>query len=317
MRKRIALSIMLLLSLSTVALPTQKKEKPEGTPVLWREPTDIGSRDLLLGSGGAEMQPDLSRVTFIRDDPAGHSIKYRVRDASGRVWQTKLDNEAQTETAASRLVWAVGYMTEVNYLVPCVKIEGAPEPPANRVKRCEGNGFANVKFEARPEDVKRLDPWSWMNNPFKGTRELQGLIVMMALLNNWDTKDDNNKVLHVANGEGGRSELHYVVSDLGATFGKTGSFLSHTRNRPDDYVKAKFVEGTRGGRVRINCGCKNSSVYDNITVEQARWIGGLLSRLSDRQIADAFRSANYSPEEVQMLAGAVRARINQLVNVQG
>ncbi|MBA2341188.1 MAG: hypothetical protein H0V88_12385 [Pyrinomonadaceae bacterium] len=317
MRKRIILSITLLLSLSTTALPFQKKQKPEGTPVMWREPTDIGSRDLYLGSGGAEMQPDLSRVTFIRDDPAGHSIKYRVRDGSGKIWQTKLDNEAQTETAASRLVWAVGYMTEVNYLVPCVKIEGAPEPPADRVKRCEGNGFANVKFEARPEDVKRLDPWSWRSNPFTGTRELQGLIVMMSLLNNWDLKDENNKVLYVANGESGRSELHYVVSDLGATFGKTGSFLSHTRNRPDDYAKTKFVEGTKGGRVRLAYSGKNSGIFGNITVEQARWIGGLLSRLSDRQLNDAFRSANYTPEEIQILSGAVRAKINQLVNIRG
>ncbi len=317
MRKRIILSIMLLLSLSTVGLGIQKKKTPDGTPVLWQEPTDIESRDLILGSGGAAMQPDLSRVTFVKDDPVGHSIKFRVRDAAGRIWVTKLDDEAQTETAASRLVWAAGYVTEINYLVPCVKIEGAPEPPANRVKRCEGNGFANVKFEARPEDVKRLDPWSWRKNHFSGTREMQGLIVMMSLLNNWDLKDDNNKVLYVRNGGGERGELHYVISDLGATFGKTGSFLSHTRNRPDHYVKTKFVEGTRGGRVKFAYGGKNSGLFDSITVEQARWIGGLLSRLSDRQLADAFRAANYTPEEVQMLAGAVRARINQLVNVQG
>ncbi|MBA2502620.1 MAG: hypothetical protein H0V27_07045 [Pyrinomonadaceae bacterium] len=316
MRKRIALSIMLLLSLSTAGLGIQKKQKPEGTPVLWQEPTDIESRDLILGSGGAAMQPDLSRVTFVKDDPVGHSIKYRVRDAAGRIWVTKLDDEAQTETAASRLIWAAGYVTEINYLVPCVKIEGAPEP-GERVKRCEGGGFANVKFEARPEDVKRLDPWSWRKNHFSGSREMQGLIVMMSLLNNWDLKDDNNKVLYVRNGGGGRGELHYVISDLGATFGKTGSFLSHTRNRPDHYAKTKFVEGTRGGRVKFAYGGKNSGLFNSITVEQARWIGGLLSRLSDKQLADAFRAANYTPEEVQMLAGAVRARINQLVNVQG
>jgi hypothetical protein len=37
--------------------------------------------------------------------------------------------------------------------------------------------------------------------------------------------------------------------------------------------------------------------------------------LSDEQIKDAFRAANYSPEEVDMLAGAVRARINTLNNL--
>lgn len=316
MRKRIILSLMLLLSLSTAALPIQKKQKPEGTPVLWREPTDIESRDLYLGPGGAEMQPDLSRVTFVKDDPVGRSIKYRVRDGSGKVWVTKLDEEAQSETAASRLVWAAGYMTEIIYLVPCVKIEGAPEPPANKVKRCEGNGFANVKFEARPEDVKRLDLWRWRDNPFRGTRELQGLVIMMSLLNNWDLKDNNNKVLYVR-GDDGRGELHYIISDLGATFGKTGSFLSYERNKPETYVRTKFVEGVKGGRVRFAYNGKNSGLFDNITVEQARWIGGVLSRLSDRQLSDAFRAANYTPDEIQMLAGAVRSKINQLVNVRG
>jgi hypothetical protein len=54
----------------------------------------------------------------------------------------------------------------------------------------------------------------------------------------------------------------------------------------------------------------------DITVADAKWIGGLLSRLSDRQLEDAFRAANYTQDEVRMLAGAVRKRINELVNLQ-
>jgi hypothetical protein len=52
-------------------------------------------------------------------------------------------------------------------------------------------------------------------------------------------------------------------------------------------------------------------------VEQSKWIGTWLSQLTDQQISDAFRAANYSPEEVEALTRAVRARIEQLVNVQG
>jgi len=37
--------------------------------------------------------------------------------------------------------------------------------------------------------------------------------------------------------------------------------------------------------------------------------------LSDEQIEDAFRSANYSAEEVDLLAGAVRERINALAKL--
>lgn len=309
---------IILLSLSTTAVFAQKpktktkKPAPQGTAVLWREPVDIESRDLFNGPGGASMKPDLSRVIFIKDQAGGgYSINYRVRDGAGKIWVAKLRSEAQPETAAVRLVWALGYMTEINYLVPCVKIEGAP---TSSVKRCEGNGFANVKFEARPAKVRRLETWRWASNPFAGTREFQGMIVLMSLMNNWDLKDDNNKIVYVPDGASG-PELQYILSDLGATFGKTGGFLSRSRNKPEDYAKSKFIEGVEGGRVKFSYGGKNSGLFSNVTVEQAKWIGSWLARLSDQQLSDAFRAANYTPDEVQVLTTATRARINQLVNL--
>src|ERR671917_472868 len=101
----------------------EKKEAPRGTPVLWRAPADIVTRDLYLGPGGESMRPDLRKVTFLKDEPGGYSTKFRVRDASGREWVAKVGKEAQSETAAVRLLWAVGYVTEVNYLAPRLTIE--------------------------------------------------------------------------------------------------------------------------------------------------------------------------------------------------
>ena len=321
MNKRITLAIVFLLAISSAAFAQKeskkKKAPPQGTPVLWKEPTDITSRNLLLGPGGESLKPNLSKVTFVRDQAGGgFSINYRVSDGSGNIWVAKLGKEAQPETASSRLVWAVGYMTEIIHLDPCVHIEGAPEP-RYKVARCEGKGFANVKFEARPKEVKRLDPWVWTNNAFTGTKEFQGMVVLMSLLNNWDLKDDNNRILYVPAGSSGQPELQYIISDLGATFGKTGGFLSHNRNAPEDFVKSKFVEGVEGNRVKFAYGGKNAGLFKNITVEQTKWIGSLLSQLSDQQISDAFRAANYSPEDIDVLTRAVRARIDQLVKVQG
>ena len=110
----------------------KKEEKKEamqqGTPVFWQEPSDIASRNLLLGPGGEEMKPDLKQVIWEESLTEGYSVKWRVRDVSGRHWVVKLGNEAQPETVATRLVWAAGYPTEVNYLVPCVQIVNAPQP---------------------------------------------------------------------------------------------------------------------------------------------------------------------------------------------
>src|SRR5215510_9010128 len=61
-----------------------------GEAVLWREPADIGTRDLLLGPGGDQKKPNLSQVTFVSENQEGYSVKYTVRDGSGRKWVIKL-----------------------------------------------------------------------------------------------------------------------------------------------------------------------------------------------------------------------------------
>jgi hypothetical protein len=310
---------LVLLAVPLLFAQKEKDEKnvapADASAVLWREPANISSQDLFLGPGGEAMKPDLANVTFTKEDSEGYSVKYHVRDGAGRKWLVKIGNEARPETVAVRLLWAVGYATEINYLAPCVHIKGAPKPRKS-VERCEGDGFADVRFEARPDNVKRLDIWEWKKNPFAGTKELHGLAVLMALLNNWDLKNENNKILQVT-GDDGRSELQYVISDLGATFGKTGGPISHSRNEPEKYVKTKFVEQVKGDRVQFAFSGKQGQVLEQVSVEDAKWIGGLLAQLSDQQLQDAFRAGNFKPEEIQLLTQAVRARIEQLVNLPG
>ncbi|HEX8176684.1 MAG TPA: hypothetical protein VF543_16455 [Pyrinomonadaceae bacterium] len=318
----LALACVLLFSFSPATFAQGGKRKgkktvPTGRPVIWRDPGNIAARNLFLGPGGEEMKPDTSSVTFIKTESGGYSPKFRVRDAGGREWVAKLGKEAQSETAAVRLLWAIGYMTEINYLVPCVHIQGAPKP-RKKVERCEGDGFGNVRFEARPEGVERGGQWRWKRNPFVGTKELQGLVVMMGLLNNWDIKDSNNVILFVPNR--GIGESRHAISDLGATFGKIGSLpffwrITRSRNNPKDYAKAGFIDKVKGNRVAFRYNGKNSGLFRNIALEDARWLGRLLSRLSDQQIGDAFRAANYSPAEVRIMTDAVRRRINELVNL--
>jgi hypothetical protein len=312
---RFTVFTIILLSLFTFDVPAKKLKKkattlPQGTPVLWQEPVDISSRDLYLGPGGSSMKPNLKRVTFIEEQKGGFSTKYRVRDGSGREWVAKVGSEAQSEIAASRLLWAVGYPTEITYLAPRVRIVGK-------------GTFQNVRFEARPKNIKRLDEWTWNNNPFVGTSEFQGLKVMMVLMNNWDIKDENNKILYWKDPKTGKAQLQYIISDLGATFGRTGAWignkwvskLTRSRNKPEDYAKSKFIDEAKDGFIKFNFEGKNKDLFKDITVEQVGWISGLLSKLTEQQIQDAFRAANYSAEDIQVLTRAVRARINELASL--
>ena len=307
----VVFAILLVSTCSSDALAQDKADKkkppPQGTPVLWQEPDDIFARNLFHGSGGARMRPNLRRLTFIKEEKGGWSKKYRVRDGAGRVWVAKIGKEAQSETASTRLLWAAGYMTEITYLVPRVRIPGK-------------GVFQNVRFEARPENIEREGTWEWEKNPFVGTRELQGLKVLMVLLNNWDTKDENNVLLAVP-GRGG-TELRYAISDLGATLGDTGKWpllwrFTRSRNDPTGFRGDKLIDEIKeDGRVDFEFSGKKRGMFNDITVEQASWVGKLLARLSDAQLRDAFRAANYSPAEVRTLSRAVRTRINELANLR-
>lgn len=306
LRALIVFALMLTLTSLDTGLAKEKKKKEPltGTPILWQRPDDISSRDLFLGPGGTAMRPDLRNITFIKEEKGGYSKKYLVRDGSGREWVVKLGKEAQSETSAIRLLWGVGYVTEVNYLVPRVTIPGK-------------GTFTNARFEARPANWKRMGEWKWKRNPFINTPEFQGLKIMMALINNWDMKDSNNEIIKVR----GSDELQYIISDLGATFGHASTTpifwrITRSRNNPVNYSKSNFLEKVKGDRVVLHFGGKNRGLIKNITIQDAQWMGSWLSQLSDRQIRDAFRAANYRPDQVNLLARVVRERTNELVSLR-
>src|SRR5215211_6297011 len=203
LRTLILFALVLSLTSLETGLATAAKKKRKaltGMPILWQRPDDISSRDLFLGPGGTAMRPDLRRITFVKEEKGGYSKKYRVRDGSDREWVVKIGKEAQSETSAIRLLWGVGYVTEVNYLVPRVTIPGK-------------GTFTNVRFEARPERWDRAGEWKWKRNPFIGRPEFQGLKIMMALINNWDLKDSNNVIVKVRGNND--DALFYMISDLG------------------------------------------------------------------------------------------------------
>ena len=292
---------ILLLSVS-VSHPQKKSKKSivRSKAVLWK-PVNIRQRNLYFGPGGRAMQPNLKKVTFIRKETGGNSLKYRIKDGSGRIWVAKIADESQPETAAVRLLWAVGYVTEINYLAPSLTIPGK-------------GTFKNARLEARPSNIDRQDRWSWTDNPFVGTNELQGLKIMMALINNWDLKEGNNIIL-----QNGR-EQQYVISDLGASFGKLApiSFpilnrFGRSVNRPDQFAKSEFIKGIeKDGDLDFAYKGKAKGLLDHISHEEGRWAANLLNQLSDAQISDAFRAANYTPEEIKILTRAVRGRIRGL-----
>ena len=274
----------------------QEKTTAKGTPVLWQA-VPIAERDLYWGPGGREMFPVMEGMLFVGRQTGGNNLKFRLKEKSGREWVVKAADESQPEVAATRLLWAIGYPTEVDYIVPKVSVE-------------KWGNFKNVRFEARPDGVKRGDRWSWDDNPFKTSNEFAGLRIMMAMLNNWDLKDENTIILQKD------GNLYYAISDLGSSFGKLAKH-SETRagrsvNEPADYAGSTFIKSVDGQMIQFNYTGARADLMRGLNVAQGRWLADLLMQLSDKQIEDAFRAANYKPEEIATLASTFKARRAEL-----
>ena len=285
-------------------------------PVMWREPVDLESRDLFYGIGGRKGEPDpTDKFRFIGKITSGHSEKIEVEDSRNRRWTVKFGEEPRPETVASRIVWAVGYHTDQDYFVSQADIEG--------------RGIVrDVRFERDNDGFKKVDRWDWNKNPFVGTRELDGLKVLMALVNNFDLKTENNKIVRPSKQKPGEPEFHiYYVNDLGATLGSTGKWFggvplfgeapAGTKGSARDFAEQDFIDRVHNGTVTFHMKrMRAQRAIAGVKVENARWMGDLLARLSDKQLADAFRAGCYSEETIQLYVRSLRARIKQLQEVR-
>jgi hypothetical protein len=308
--------------LAVVALGLSITAAASDRAVLWQDPADTHARNLYYGPGGAEHQPR-GACLFEKEDMHGVNPKFVCRDTQGVKWKVKLGPEAKPETAASRLMWAAGYYSSEDYFVERLNAGDVPRLRRGRHFLAPDGTVLNVRLKRH--DGKKIGTWKWRDNPFTGTRELNGLRVMMALLNNWDVTDENNAIY-----QRDGTEI-YLVSDIGSTFG-AGRLtwpLGRARSNLECYRHSTFISDATPDYVDFRTPappalwflatpwefvkkCRLTWIGKHIPRGDARWIGQVLARISPNQIRDAFRAAGYSPREVEGFTAAIEDRIAQL-----
>jgi hypothetical protein len=324
---------MLMLFALSASLSGQKpakqhakaKEKSASLPaVIWRDPGDMASLNLLYGAGGKADAPSPDGpFTFVKEDLQETSPKFDVTDDKGTKWRVKLGQEPQSETAATRFLWAAGYFVDEDYYLPELKVTGLPKLQRGENFVSPDGTVHKARLERRSKEAKKLGPWDWFDNPFLDTQEFNGLRVMMSLLNNWDLSTANNSIYDTG------AERRYAVSDVGATFGSTGNSFTRSKSVPGDYAAAKSIEKATPGfidfvmhsRPFVLSAINVPNYRDRTRMEQitkhipraaATWLGHRLGKLSEEQIRDGFRSAGYAPDEVEVYTQAVRKRVADL-----
>lgn len=290
---------------------------------IWRHADNVGSMNLLYGSGGQAHAPDANgRYTFVEEIVTGTSPKFDIRDAQGVQWRVKMGHESHSEVAATRLLWAAGYLVDEDYYLPTIKVIGLPKLRRGGKFVSSGGIVRGVRLERRLQGAEKIKSWSWFDNPFLDKRELNGLRVMMSLLNNWDLKKDNNTVEEMG------GELRYVVTDLGATFGKTGNSFGRSRSVLKDYERSKFIKKVTPEYVDFVMNsrpvfltailpyyyrrARMEKITRRVPRADVQWLAQRLSQLSEGQIRDSFLAAGYTPQEIEGYTRTVQKRIAEL-----
>jgi hypothetical protein len=274
---------------------------PDVLAELWFEPEP--GRDLFHGVGGARLAPDPGAIyRVIEVKVGGFSDGYDVVGPDDREWATKFPPEAPTEVVASRIHWGIGYHQPPIYFVHEWRAEGAITP----------NPQLPSRFREDEPDLHGLEDegdWSFYDNPFLGTRQLAGLLVLQALLGNSDLKDSNNSLFELdAPFEG--ATRWYVTRDVGQTFGRTGA-LDAPRGDVEVFEQTPFINSVDGDHVLLEYRGQHGVLFEGITVDDVRWLCGRLDALSDEQWADAFRAGGYEPGVASRFIQSLKRKIAQ------
>lgn len=295
----------------------------DNKPVLWADPGRVEAIDFSVGAGGPNLAPK-PPFQFVREATGGTNPKVIVRDARNVEWRVKGGWEVRAETFVTRLVAALGYYAEPTYFFARGKIEGLQKlSRAAGFVKADGS-FSYASFERIDPAAKFLEKeeWTWNKSSFAGTRELNGLKILVMLVSDWDNKDgregsgSNTSVLECRSG--GSKQRVYFVNDWGQTmggWGRTGRFKTHTpwncaeyRQQTDD-----FVAGVEGHLVTFGYLGKHTEDFkEGITVEDVGWLMQYLGRITDAQIRLGLLSSGASKEEEDCFTSALRNRIEQL-----
>ncbi|HJR64235.1 MAG TPA: hypothetical protein VJ803_11090 [Gemmatimonadaceae bacterium] len=261
-------------------------------------------RDLFWGVGGRRYAPppDAS-YRLVGKDETGFSVSFDVTSPDDLEWSAKIGPEAQTEVVVSRVLWGLGYHQPPVYYLPSWTLDAAGAEPRKE---------SEARFRPKLRGLERQsDSWNWADNPFSGTRELKGLLVVLLIMNSTDLKDSNNSVYEVTAplaGIPGTPARWFLVRDLGAALGETGK-LYPRRNWLDAFEKESFITSISESTVEFDYDGRHQELLTMIRPDDVRWAAGQLARLTETQWQDAFRAGNYARPQADRYIRRIREKI--------
>ena len=292
--------------------------------------------DLATDPNTGVIDVHLTACTFIPSQPSGTTPKFDCRLESGQKIKVKYGwtREIPVEIAATRLLGALGFGADRMSKVDIVRCYGCVVDPFHvrsfaRILHLGGAfdshlnfnhaiDFVNVSVERRLEgaaiEAGAEKGWAFYElskiNPARGgaTRtEVDALRLMAMLLNHWDNKPENQRLLCEGEKDIGCDHPLAMIQDAGSDFGPYKKNLKKWRETPiwSDVrsctlsMKKLPFEGSTFPDVRI-------------TEDGRRLLAGRLTKLPPAQVKALFAGAGFG--DANEWADAFQEKIRQITD---
>jgi hypothetical protein len=314
---------------------------------VWR-PMDIPAANILAGPQNEIASPLNSLVECEYIEPkeklTGRWPKFLCKTNKGHVIRVKYgpeNKEIYAEAAASRLFWALGFFADEVYPVQ-VRCRKCPENPfkpedGKRATFIFKDAIVERNFPGETLEEKEDQGWTWkelegvQGEVGGATRtHLDALRLLAVFVQHSDAKPDNQRlacfkqdIKSDSEGKPYCAKPILMIQDLGATFGSGIEVMNISRMD----VKAWGEKPVWNTAVEARNRQKNGTAFcigtitsshlageegltDPIITEEGRkFLAGLLSQLSDRQIRDLFKVARVEQLDETIEEGGVARKV--------
>ncbi len=348
-----------------------------GAAKVWAQPVSpIAAVDFRQNAGGdASFQTtDEVACRFLPRKPSlGTTRKFECVFENGEVLKVKYENrESLTETAASRLLAAVGFGTDRVQLVKTVRCFGCPKDPFvilsclstpfektfqdctrsyGMKRRPDGHVDVAVNYAAFTDfpgaSIERREPgiaveaegdegWEWSElaeradaAPGGATRaERDALRLMAVFLNNWDTKEQNQRLVCRSVSKGAVTvcnDAFAYMSDVGAAFGgRARDGIANRKISVDYWANVPIWADARTCLVKIDSALMLEATFGKATISESGRLlfASLLTQLTDQQIRDLFETSGFldyakgaqANRNLDVWAGTFHDKVRQIVD---
>jgi hypothetical protein len=284
---------------------------------IWSAPPPIARADL----GVAPKHAKEITCTFEITDLGGTAPKFDCKSENGERLRIKYGSspEVPSEVASAKLLHALGFGADNVGIVERVRCYGCPAEPFITMKTLglagaqklyekimdarEYKDFAWAAVErkhyGRPIETEEVEGWAFFEldliDPRKGgapRAHVDALRLLAVMLAHWDNKSENQRLVCLSEKDwpdGGKcSKPFAMLQDIGSAWGPRKVDLP-------EWEKAPIWSDRSSCTASMDHLPYHGATFTPVRITDAgrKHLGGLLSQLSDAQLADLFRSARF------------------------